>query len=107
MHAKPPPPNSDRWNTIYYSELGASAAVLDAGLNIGCLLARYQGVDWRDRANWGCNAGCAQRAGKGERERGGAACIVYVCVLCVVYVCVLCVVLLCSTQTPSRHSTLT
>ncbi|KIY96554.1 hypothetical protein MNEG_11409, partial [Monoraphidium neglectum] len=45
----------DRWNTIYYSELGSSAAVLDAGYNIGCLMARYQGVDWRDKRNWGCN----------------------------------------------------
>lgn len=45
----------DRWNTIYYSELGSSAAILDAGYNIACLMVRYQGVDWRDKDNWGCN----------------------------------------------------
>ena len=52
----PPPSGRDRWNTIYFSELGSSAAVLDAGYNIDCLLVRYQGVDWRDKANWDCNA---------------------------------------------------
>ncbi|KAF8068311.1 UVR8 [Scenedesmus sp. PABB004] len=46
----------DRWDTIFYSELGSSKAVLDAGFNLGCLMLRYQGVDWRDRANWDCNA---------------------------------------------------
>ena len=102
--------HSDRWNTIYYSELGASAAVLDAGLNIGCLLARYQGVDWRDRANWGCNAGCAQRAGKGERERGGELRVLCMCVYCVLCCVVCCLVVCCLVvfgPTPSRHSTLT
>ncbi len=40
-----------------YAEIGSSAAILDAGYNIDALMLRYQGVDWRDKANWGCNAG--------------------------------------------------
>eukprot|EP00882_Tetradesmus_deserticola_P016554 GHRQ01017688.1.p1 GENE.GHRQ01017688.1~~GHRQ01017688.1.p1 ORF type:complete len:308 (+),score=99.69 GHRQ01017688.1:374-1297(+) len=48
--------HKDRWDTIFYSELGSSKAVLDGGYNIGCMMLRYQGVDWRDKANWGCNA---------------------------------------------------
>lgn len=47
--------HKDRWDTIFYSELGSSKAILDAGFNIDCLMLRYQGVDWRDRANWNCN----------------------------------------------------
>jgi hypothetical protein len=48
--------HKDRWDTIYYSELGSSKAILDGGYNIGCMMLRYQGVDWRDKANWDCNA---------------------------------------------------
>lgn len=47
--------HTGRWNTIYYSELGASAAMLAAGYNIDCFMTRYQGVDWRDPAMWDCN----------------------------------------------------
>jgi hypothetical protein len=47
----------DRWGTIYHAELGSSAAILGAGFNLDCLMLRYQGVDWRDKANWDCNAG--------------------------------------------------
>ncbi|GAX76065.1 hypothetical protein CEUSTIGMA_g3508.t1 [Chlamydomonas eustigma] len=47
--------HQSRWNTIYYSELGSSAAVLAAGYNIDSFMTRYQGVDWRDPAHWGCN----------------------------------------------------
>lgn len=36
--------------------MGSSAAVLKAGYNIDSLMLRYQGVDWRDTNNWGCNA---------------------------------------------------
>lgn len=46
----------DRWDTIYYSELGASLAILKAGYNIDSLMLRYQGIDWRNKASWGCNA---------------------------------------------------
>ncbi len=38
------------------TELAAAVAVLQAGLNLDCLMVRYQGVDWLDDANWGCNA---------------------------------------------------
>jgi hypothetical protein len=37
--------------------MGSSAAILSAGYNIDSLMLRYQGVDWRNRSNWGCNAG--------------------------------------------------
>lgn len=47
----------DLHDTIYYAELGSSLAVLKAGYNIDSLMMRYQGVDWRDKANWKCNAG--------------------------------------------------
>lgn len=49
----------DRWDTIYYSELGSSLAILNAGYNLDCLMLRYQGIDWRNKATWGCNARCA------------------------------------------------
>jgi hypothetical protein len=45
----------DRWDTIYYSELGSSLAILQAGHNIDSLMLRYQGIDWRSKASWGCN----------------------------------------------------
>ncbi|KAL3154058.1 hypothetical protein ABBQ32_013603 [Trebouxia sp. C0010 RCD-2024] len=47
----------DLHDTIYHAELGSSLAVLKAGYNIDSLMLRYQGVDWRDRSNWKCNAG--------------------------------------------------
>ncbi|PNW75479.1 hypothetical protein CHLRE_12g528300v5 [Chlamydomonas reinhardtii] len=47
--------HNTRWNTIYYSELGSSTAVLHAGYNLDCLMTKYQGLDWRDKANWDCN----------------------------------------------------
>jgi hypothetical protein len=43
---------------LRYAEMGSSAAILSAGYNIDSLMLRYQGVDWRNRSNWGCNAGC-------------------------------------------------
>lgn len=42
--------------TIHYSELGSSLAILNAGFNLDCLMLRYQGVDWRRAENWNCNA---------------------------------------------------
>lgn len=47
---------SSMWDTIYYSELGSSLALLNRGYNIESLMLRYHGVDWRDTANWECNA---------------------------------------------------
>lgn len=35
-------------------EVAASAAILQAGSNLDCLMLRYQGVDWQDRAKWRC-----------------------------------------------------
>ncbi|KAK9841148.1 hypothetical protein WJX74_000759 [Apatococcus lobatus] len=42
-------------DTIYFSELGSSAVILEAGYNIASLMLRYQGIDWRDKENWACN----------------------------------------------------
>lgn len=48
---------ADLHDTIFYAELGSSLAILEAGYNIDSLMMRYQGVDWRDKSNWQCNAG--------------------------------------------------
>lgn len=37
------------------SEIGASEVMLRNGYNIGSLMLRYAGVDFRDRAKWACN----------------------------------------------------
>ena len=42
-------------DTIYFSELGSSAVILEAGYNIASLMLRYQGIDWRQKENWNCN----------------------------------------------------
>ena len=47
----------DIQETIFYSELGVSKAILDAGYNIASLMTRYVGVDWRNMTNWQCNSG--------------------------------------------------
>ena len=47
----------DMRDTIYYAEVGASAAILDAGYTIDSLMLRYKGIDWRNQSNWDCNAG--------------------------------------------------
>ncbi|KAL3146682.1 hypothetical protein ABBQ32_000910 [Trebouxia sp. C0010 RCD-2024] len=48
---------NDRWDAVYFGELGSSLAVLKADKNIDSLLAKYQNVDWRKKENWGCNGG--------------------------------------------------
>jgi len=40
---------ADRWDAIWSGEMGSSRALLEAGMNLDCLLPRYQGVDWRLR----------------------------------------------------------
>jgi hypothetical protein len=35
--------------------MGASAAMLARGYNLDCMLLRYQGINWLDKANWNCN----------------------------------------------------
>lgn len=52
MHANSCPPA----RRCRYAEMGSSASILRAGYNIDSLMARYQGVDWRQTENWGCNA---------------------------------------------------
>lgn len=43
------------WKNRYYSESGASLAILKAGKGLDCLLTRYQGVNWTSPENWNCN----------------------------------------------------
>ncbi len=43
------------YETIWHSEIAASAAILDNGYNLDCLLAKYQGVDWRNSSFHQCN----------------------------------------------------
>lgn len=50
-----------RWDTKYYSDVGAGLAMLRAGHNIDSLLTRYQGVDWWSEASWDCNGRCVAR----------------------------------------------
>lgn len=58
--------HSSRWHTIYHSELGSSASILAAGYNLDCFMTRYQGVNWRDRRNWGCNGRASPQVGCGN-----------------------------------------
>ncbi|KAK9787128.1 hypothetical protein WJX73_004056 [Symbiochloris irregularis] len=45
----------EMWDTIYYSEVGSSLAILNAGYTIDSLMLRYKGLDWRNQTNWSCN----------------------------------------------------
>lgn len=56
------------WDTIFYSELGSSLAILNAGYNLDSFMARYQGVNWREKANWECNSRCAPHGEHLETE---------------------------------------
>ena len=47
----------DMSDTVYYAEVGASAAILEHGYSIDSLMLRYKGIDWRNQSNWNCNAG--------------------------------------------------
>lgn len=40
---------------IYFGEVGASLAILEAGYNIHSSMIRYKNVDWRVLQNWDCN----------------------------------------------------
>lgn len=48
----------DMLDTVFHAEVGASAAILAANYTLDSLMLKYQGVDWTDRTNWNCNAGC-------------------------------------------------
>eukprot|EP00892_Ulva_mutabilis_P001487 jgi/Ulvmu1/11339/UM074_0054.1 len=47
---------SNIMDALYYSELGASAVILDANYTLDSFMVRYQGVDWRNKNSWDCNA---------------------------------------------------
>ena len=47
---------NNSWDARYYSDSGAGLALLNAGYNLDSLMLRYQGVDWRSKDNWECNA---------------------------------------------------
>jgi hypothetical protein len=40
--------HSDRWDAIYYSELGSSEAMFKAGYSIDCFLLRYANMRWEN-----------------------------------------------------------
>lgn len=42
-------------SAIVEGEYGLSRCMLRHGLNLDCLLRRYEGIDWRDRSTWGAN----------------------------------------------------
>lgn len=48
--------HSAPWEDEYFSQLGASRAILSAGYNLASFMLRYRGVDWTLHQNWGCNA---------------------------------------------------
>jgi hypothetical protein len=44
-------------HAVRFSELGASEAIFKAGYNIGSMMLKYKGVDFRDKDSWECNKG--------------------------------------------------
>ena len=54
---------SNMWDTIFFSELGSSLAILKGGYNLDSFMIRYQGVDWTDQASWECNGRRADSSG--------------------------------------------
>lgn len=42
-------------SAVRFSEIGASEVMLKNGYNIGSLMLRYAGVDFRDKSKWNCN----------------------------------------------------
>ena len=45
----------DKVSAIINGEYGMNVAIFKAGYTIDSLLLAYQGVDWTNRSNWGCN----------------------------------------------------
>ena len=41
--------HQDRWDAIWYGEVGSGMVILDAGYNLDSLMIRYQGVNWLDQ----------------------------------------------------------
>ena len=52
-------------DTVWFSEIGASKAILEAGYSLDSLMFMYQGVDWTNRSTWTCYRRWEER----ERER--------------------------------------
>ncbi|KAL4524203.1 hypothetical protein Ndes2526B_g00222 [Nannochloris sp. 'desiccata'] len=44
---------ADVEDAAWFNEAGTSAAVLHSGLNLDCLMLRYQNKDWLDKSSWG------------------------------------------------------
>ncbi len=59
----------DKYDAIVNGEFGLTRAVFAAGGTIDSLLYRYQGVNWRDEANWDCNGN--RFVGRGGGLEGG------------------------------------
>lgn len=47
--------HKNRFEAVYFGEIGASLAILNAGYNIDSFLVRYRDVNWREQSNWQCN----------------------------------------------------
>ncbi|ELR22433.1 uncharacterized protein ACA1_255420 [Acanthamoeba castellanii str. Neff] len=47
---------ANKEDVIVKGEYGMSRAVLDANYTLDTVQLKYQGVNWTDTANWGCNA---------------------------------------------------
>lgn len=62
-----------RWDAVWYSELGSSMALQQAGFNIGSFLVRYQNIDFRDGRTWTCNDGMA--------SAGNSSTVVWLCIV--------------------------
>ena len=45
----------DKVSAILNGEYGMNTAIFKAGYTIDSLLLAYQGLDWTNRSNWGCN----------------------------------------------------
>ena len=47
--------HATKFDAVVNGEYGLSRAILAAGYTLDCLLYRYQGIDWRNPANWNLN----------------------------------------------------
>ena len=47
--------NETKYDVVKNGELGMTQCILKNGYTVDCMLKRYQGVDWLDKANWSMN----------------------------------------------------
>lgn len=47
--------NETKYDAVKNGELGMTQCILKHGYTIDCMLDRYQGIDWLDKANWSMN----------------------------------------------------